>query len=69
MSRKYFGTDGVRGKVGEFSITPDFAMKLGWAAGTALASSGTKEYLLVKIPVAVVICLSRQSKRVFLLRV
>ncbi len=29
MSRKYFGTDGVRGKVGEFPITPDFAMKLG----------------------------------------
>jgi phosphomannomutase len=30
MSRKYFGTDGVRGKVGEFPITPDFTMKLGW---------------------------------------
>lgn len=31
--RKYFGTDGVRGRVGEFPMTPDFAMKLGWAAG------------------------------------
>ncbi|WP_413484528.1 phosphoglucosamine mutase [Shewanella baltica] len=48
MSRKYFGTDGVRGNVGEFPITPDFAMKLGWAAGTVLASSGTKEVLIGK---------------------
>lgn len=48
MSRKYFGTDGVRGKVGEFPITPDFAMKLGWAAGTVLASNGTKEVLIGK---------------------
>ena len=48
MERKYFGTDGVRGKVGEFPITPDFAMKLGWAAGTVLASSGTKEVLIGK---------------------
>lgn len=37
MSRKYFGTDGVRGKVGEMPITPDFVMKLGWAAGKVLA--------------------------------
>ncbi|QYX63463.1 phosphoglucosamine mutase [Shewanella putrefaciens] len=48
MSRKYFGTDGVRGKVGTFPITPDFAMKLGWAAGTVLASTGTKEVLIGK---------------------
>ncbi len=36
MSRKYFGTDGVRGKVGEFPITPDFVMRLGYAAGRVL---------------------------------
>ena len=36
MSRKYFGTDGVRGRVGEFPITPDFVMKLGQAAGRVL---------------------------------
>jgi len=48
MSRQYFGTDGVRGKVGEFPITPDFAMKLGWAAGKVLASCGTKEVLIGK---------------------
>lgn len=40
MTRKYFGTDGVRGKVGEDPITPEFALKLGWAAGKALASKG-----------------------------
>ena len=33
MSRRYFGTDGVRGKVGAFPITPEFVMKLGQAAG------------------------------------
>ena len=31
MTRKYFGTDGIRGLVGEFPIVPEFAMKLGWA--------------------------------------
>ena len=36
MSRKYFGTDGVRGRVGQFPITPDFVMKLGYAAGKVL---------------------------------
>ncbi len=38
MARKYFGTDGVRGKVGEAPITPDFVMRLGYAAGTVLAA-------------------------------
>lgn len=37
MGRKYFGTDGVRGKVGEFPITPEFMLKLGWAAGRILS--------------------------------
>lgn len=36
MSRKYFGTDGIRGKVGEAPITPDFVMRLGYAAGRVL---------------------------------
>jgi phosphoglucosamine mutase len=39
MKRKYFGTDGIRGLVGEPPITPDFVMKLGWAAGRTLASA------------------------------
>ncbi len=37
MTRKYFGTDGVRGRVGAAPITPDFVMKLGYAAGKVLA--------------------------------
>lgn len=37
MSRKYFGTDGIRGKVGQRPITPDFVMHLGYAAGKVLA--------------------------------
>lgn len=36
MSRKYFGTDGVRGRVGQAPITPDFIMRLGYAAGKVL---------------------------------
>ena len=36
MGKKYFGTDGIRGKVGEFPITPDFMLKLGWASGKVL---------------------------------
>ncbi|HXF66867.1 MAG TPA: phosphoglucosamine mutase [Burkholderiales bacterium] len=39
MSRKYFGTDGVRGRVGEPPITPDFVMRLGYAAGKVLAGT------------------------------
>jgi phosphoglucosamine mutase len=36
MSRKYFGTDGIRGRVGDAPITPDFVMRLGYAAGRVL---------------------------------
>jgi phosphoglucosamine mutase len=38
MSKKYFGTDGIRGRVGEYPITPDFLMRLGYAAGKVLTS-------------------------------
>ena len=38
MAKKYFGTDGIRGKVGEAPITPDFVMRLGYAAGKVLVS-------------------------------
>ena len=47
-NRKYFGTDGIRGKVGEYPITPDFALKLGWAAGRVLAKDGVKKVLIGK---------------------
>ena len=36
MAKKYFGTDGVRGEVGQFPITPEFVLKLGYAAGRVL---------------------------------
>ena len=47
-NRKYFGTDGMRGKVGTDPITPDFALILGWAAGKVLASQGSKMVLIGK---------------------
>ena len=40
MEKEYFGTDGIRGKVGEYPITADFLLKLGWAAGRVFASEG-----------------------------
>ena len=40
MARRYFGTDGVRGRVGESPITPDFVMRLGYAAGKVFAQGG-----------------------------
>ena len=39
MSRKYFGTDGIRGRVGDSPVTPDFMLKLGWATGKVFANS------------------------------
>lgn len=46
--RKYFGTDGIRGKVGESVINPEFVTKLGWAAGKILAGHGTNKVLIGK---------------------
>ncbi|WP_428448597.1 phosphoglucosamine mutase [Photobacterium nomapromontoriensis] len=46
--RKYFGTDGIRGLVGEGAITPEFVLKLGWAAGRVLSQQGTKKVLIGK---------------------
>jgi phosphoglucosamine mutase len=46
--RKYFGTDGIRGLVGQYPITPEFVMKLGYAAGKVLAGQGTKKVLIGK---------------------
>ena len=46
--RKYFGTDGIRGKVGIAPITPDFVMKLGWAAGRVLAKGAGGKILIGK---------------------
>ncbi len=40
MTRKYFGTDGIRGRVGKSPISPDFMLRLGWAVGKALGRKG-----------------------------
>src|SRR5512147_568270 len=51
MTRRYFGTDGVRGRVGEAPITPEIVLKLGWAAGLVLAAdtarSGVRPGVLI----------------------
>ena len=43
MSKRYFGTDGIRGLVGESPITPDFMLKLGWASGRVFAREAAGE--------------------------
>lgn len=48
MSKRYFGTDGIRGKVGQFPVTPDFVLKLGWAAGKVFAREGHSRILIGK---------------------
>ncbi len=48
MSLKYFGTDGVRGRVGEHPITADFMMKLGRAAGVVLAKGDKRAVVIGK---------------------
>ncbi len=48
MTKKYFGTDGIRGRVGEPPITPDFVLKLGWAAGKVFQERGKSKILIGK---------------------
>lgn len=48
MSRKYFGTDGIRGRVGNFPITPEFCLRLGWAVGTVFAQRGSAHVVIGK---------------------
>ena len=48
MSRKYFGTDGIRGRVGQVPMTVDFIMKLGWAAGKVLSQSSRGQVVIGK---------------------
>lgn len=45
--RRYFGTDGIRGRVGEGAISADFVLKLGWAAGRALARDGRRPVVVI----------------------
>ncbi|MCP5415261.1 MAG: phosphoglucosamine mutase, partial [Chromatiaceae bacterium] len=48
MARKYFGTDGIRGRVGEGHINPEFVLKLGWAAGRVLGNGEGGKVLIGK---------------------
>ena len=47
MTRKYFGTDGVRGTVGEVPMTPEFVMRLGYAAGKVLAGQSASPAVII----------------------
>ena len=48
QKRRYFGTDGIRGRVGDGSITPEFVLKLGWAVGRVLAKEQHSKVLIGK---------------------
>lgn len=48
IKRRYFGTDGIRGRVGTNPITPEFVLKLGWAVGKVLARQGNGKVLIGK---------------------
>lgn len=65
MTKKYFGTDGIRGRVGEYPITPDFMLKLGWAAGMAFRSMGACRVLVGRTRVSPATCSSRLWRPVY----
>ncbi len=46
--RRYFGTDGIRGRVGDGVVTPDFVLKLGWAVGRVLANGKNSRVIIGK---------------------
>lgn len=48
MSRKYFGTDGIRGRVGERFVNPEFVLKLGWAIGRVMVNGERKKVVIGK---------------------
>lgn len=48
MTRRYFGTDGIRGEVGNETINPEFVLKLGWAVGCVLAREDRKKVVIGK---------------------
>lgn len=47
MTRKYFGTDGIRGRVGQWPVTAEFMLKLGWAAGRVLGNGAAAPMLVI----------------------
>jgi len=47
MSRQFFGTDGIRGAVGQYPVTADFMLKLGWSAGRVFARENRATKVLI----------------------
>ena len=47
MNKKYFGTDGIRGRVGETPITPEFMLRLGWACGRVFSESSADKVSVI----------------------
>jgi len=47
MGKQFFGTDGIRGAVGQYPVTADFMLKLGWAAGRVFSSSDRGTHVLI----------------------
>lgn len=45
--RKYFGTDGIRGQVGQSNVTPEFMLKLGWALGKVLVEGNQRKKVII----------------------
>ena len=50
MSRTYFGTDGIRGTVGQPPITPDFVLRLAHAVGRVLKKKESRPTVLIETP-------------------
>ena len=48
MSRQFFGTDGIRGRVGDYPVTPEFMLKLGWATGRVLGTQRNDRVIIGK---------------------
>lgn len=48
MTKQYFGTDGIRGRVGHHPITPEFCLRLGWAVGRVFSRQGESHVLIGK---------------------
>jgi len=47
MKRQFFGTDGIRGQVGQYPVTADFMLKLGWATGKVFTASNRQTHVLI----------------------
>ena len=65
MKKKFFGTDGIRGRVGELPMTPDFILKLGRAAGEALIETTKNNKIIIGLKPKVMAFVGKRSAKVF----